>query len=362
MGGKRSTLLRREVDQVLGHYDIGAVTEVRAFERGSHESPKAVIRTDRGRFLLKRRPDRDDPMRVAFAHSLQIHLLKNHFPLPRLMSTTDDGLSMFTYDDAIYEVYEFIKGDRYDKSIDATFSAGRTLGLYHKLVVDFESPWDPPPGHYHNSEMVHEAITSIRRLLLKDKPPDASAFEKTPQILSRAEAQYRAAAAAAEELGVSRWQRQIVHSDWHPGNLVFEGHDVCAVLDFDSARIRPRVMDVANGCLQFSMITGGRDLTTWQNEVDMDRLVAVLKGYEEVIVLTKAELNAIPHLMIEAIIAQALRPIMRSGTIAGLDGTSFLAVVGRKARWIGENLSGGKIETAIHPKPKHDKDDDLATS
>jgi len=52
---------------------------------------------------------------------------------------------------------------------------------------------------------------------------------------------------------------------------------------------------------------------------------------------------------------------MRSGTIAGLDGTNFLAVVGRKARWIGEHLSGADIETAIHPEPKLDKDDDLAT-
>ena len=346
---------------MLEHYDIGTVKGVRAFERGSHESPKAVILTDRGKFLLKRRPDRDDPVRVAFAHSLQIHLLNHHFPLPRLIRSTDDNLSMLTYEGGIYEVFEFIEGNRYDLSIDATASAGRTLGLYHKLVAEYESPWDPPPGHYHNSDMVHEAITTIRRLLLKGKSPDASAFEKTPQILSRVEGQYRAAAQAAEDIGVSRWERQIVHSDWHPGNVIFDGTVVCAVLDFDSARIRQRVMDVANGCLQFSMITGGRDLTTWQNDVDMARMIAFLKGYEQVIVLTKAELKTIPFLMIEAIIAQALRPIMRSGTIAGLDGTNFLAVVGRKARWINDHLDGAAIEEAIHPESKPNEDDEFVS-
>ena len=94
---------------MLGHYDIGRVVETSDFLRGSHQAAKLLVRTDRGRFILKRRPRGDvDPFRVAFAHSLQHHLASKNFPLPHLVGTRDDHNSMCKIGPAIYELYEFI--------------------------------------------------------------------------------------------------------------------------------------------------------------------------------------------------------------------------------------------------------------
>src|SRR5690606_8873090 len=46
---------RDELVMVLSHYDLGVVTQIEEFRRGSRRAPKLVIRTDRGQFLLKRR-------------------------------------------------------------------------------------------------------------------------------------------------------------------------------------------------------------------------------------------------------------------------------------------------------------------
>ena len=99
-GDRPSTLLDRdptlgyatfdlaEVAIVLSHYDLGVVQAVREFRRGSRHSPKLLIKSDKGAFILKRRAHgRDDPIKVAFCHNLQRTLARARYPLPRLALT-----------------------------------------------------------------------------------------------------------------------------------------------------------------------------------------------------------------------------------------------------------------------------------
>ena len=78
-----------ELAKVLSHYDLGVIEQLRAYKRGSPRAPKVRIRTRRGDFLLKRRaPGRDDPYRVAFAQSIQLHLQRHGYPdlVPRILA------------------------------------------------------------------------------------------------------------------------------------------------------------------------------------------------------------------------------------------------------------------------------------
>lgn len=350
MSAERASFDSEELARVLSHYDLGIVSEARPFARGAHESAKIVVGSDRGRYLVKRRPPRDDPYKVAFSHALQRYLASKHFPLPHLIGTRAHRNSMLRIGDHTYEVYEFIDGDRYDKSESETIDAGRTLGVYHGLVRDFMPKWEPPHGHYHDASQVFDSFgpmcDAIERAGSSGRPKSIRSIGE--KVCER----YRAAAKQANDCGVNEWEEQIVHSDWHPGNLLFSRGSVIGVLDHDSARIRPRVMDLANGCLQFSMVTGGRTLSTWVMPADVDRARQFLRGYDSVNVVTRAELAAIPALMQEALIAQAVRPILTSGTFAGFDGYEFLRVVLGKARWIDSHLSFDDLPLGASPKAK----------
>jgi len=132
---------------------------------------------------------------------------------------------------------------------------------------------------------------------------------------------------------------QIVHSDWHPGNMLFRGPRVVAVIDYDSARIQQRILDVANGALQFSIIGGGDDPQQWPDYIDESRFKRFLRGYDSVpnCMLSKAELRVIPWLMIEALIAESVIPIAATGSFARLEGRGFLQMVERKVRWLQEH-------------------------
>ena len=74
------------------------------------------------------------------------------------------------------------------------------------------------------------------------------------------------------------------------------------------------------------------------DHVDLSRYKRFLRGYDSVpgCVLSRAELQAIPWLMIEALIAESVIPIANTGSFARIDGVGFLRMVERKAKWIQE--------------------------
>jgi Ser/Thr protein kinase RdoA (MazF antagonist) len=136
---------------------------------------------------------------------------------------------------------------------------------------------------------------------------------------------------------MENWPRQIVHADWHPGNMLFRDGHVVAVIDYDSARLLQRVIDIANGSLQFSIIGGEDDASHWPDYVDESRFKRFLRGYDEVMLLSQAELRAVPWLMIEALTAEAVFPIAATGAFGKMDGLAFLHMVNRKVSWLARN-------------------------
>ncbi len=327
-----------ELAQVLSHYDLGAIRSIIHFPRGSRKAPKLVLKAEGGTYLLKRRArGKDDPYRVAFCHGIQLHLASRGFPLPRLIGTRDSNNSILNLESGTYELFEFINGEAYDGSLDATTEAGHTLGQFHKILLDYHPEYQPAKGSYHRSKSVMKSLdVVVRRLEKTDAELDLKAAEA---LVAELREQYRKAANACEEEGLSEWPEQVVHSDWHPGNLLFKGSRVVAVIDYDAARYQQRAIDAANAALQFSIIGGSDAPEHWPDYVDESRFKRFVRGYDQVPdgVLTRAELKIMPLLMIEALVAEAAIPIAATGVFGNIPGIDFLRMVRRKAKWLREH-------------------------
>ena len=323
---------RDELVRVLSHYEVGVVEALEDFPRGSRKAPKLVLKAEQGRFLLKRRAHGrggEDQNKVAFCHDIQNALAAKQFPLPHLIATRDGRNSMLVLDGRIYELFEYIPGESYGQSLESTRDAGRVLALYHKLLEDFATPFDPPRGSYHGAEAVERGFDRILRHFAgrKDIVPVCRFLLDS----------YKHARDSADDAGLRDWPDQIVHGDWHPGNMLFREKRVVAVIDYDSARMLPRVVDSANGALQFSILGGGEDLSQWPEYLDESRFKRFLRGYDEVNLLSEAELRATPWLMIEALVAEAVFPIAATGQFGKLEGAGFLNMVQRKVVWLQRN-------------------------
>ena len=51
-----------ELAEVLSHYDIGVIHQVKPLSAGDRRAPKMVVTSEQGKFLLKRRPKGKDDL------------------------------------------------------------------------------------------------------------------------------------------------------------------------------------------------------------------------------------------------------------------------------------------------------------
>src|SRR6202008_2506160 len=107
----------------------------------------------------------------------------------------------------------------------------------------------PPTHHphgYHGLSGIAEALDHIPRDARIEHPGIAEVCAELRDFNAHATNK-------ADRLGLRDWPRQIVHGDWHPGNTLYRGQRLVAVIDFDGVRPEARALDVANGALQFSI-------------------------------------------------------------------------------------------------------------
>jgi Ser/Thr protein kinase RdoA (MazF antagonist) len=318
-----------ELVRVLSHYDVGIVHRVKPLSAGNRRAPKVIVHADKGTFLLKRRPrGRDDMKRVAFAHAVQRHLAARAFPVTSLVPTSDDRKTVLSIDNHIYELFTFVTGWRCDASLAATADAGRQLAGLHVCLRGFAHDYEPFHGSFHDATTVRRHLGMIRT------DHRTGSLDRAAAVTESLIVRYDRSSNRVNRLGYASWRRQVVHGDWHPGNLLFSDRKVVGVVDFDSIRIAPPATDLANGMLQFSIIGDSPDPAQWSDAFDWERLLQFLAGYREVVRLSKRKLHSLVDLMIEAMIAEAVLPVAATGFFGDHAGLDFLHMIVRKTKWL----------------------------
>ena len=323
----------QELALVLSHYDIGIIQQIKPLVAGNRRAPKQIIISDTGRYLLKRRAKgKDDRYRVAFAHAVQQHLKEKNFPVSRLIHTRDENNTFLELAGHLYELFEFVSGVRFEGRTESIVDSGAVLAKFHKFLSDFSYQPMPLKGSFHDSRAVRGHLKKIGSE--KNNGQADSSLRKTTTSLTT---MYNNSSVSINQLGFDDWPDQIVHGDWHPGNMLFSGGKIVAVLDFDSLKVSSTLTDLANGALQFSIVAGRPNPADWPDYLDQAKLIQFLNGYQQVIKLEKDKLNSLVDLMIETIIAEAILPVAATGFFGNLSGIDFLRMICRKAEWLNGN-------------------------
>jgi aminoglycoside phosphotransferase (APT) family kinase protein len=255
----REHFARREITDVLGRYDTGTITSVREMIAGSSIAPKAVIECGRGKLLLKRRaPGLEHAPLVGFAHSVILGLLERSICVPPLIGTRGDNNSMCQIADKTYELFVFIEGTPYARTEAQAYSTGQLLAQMHgamdTIETRFDAPREPKPV---NPERVGGAGLS-----------DRDAHDATRMLTYAIEAHHANARPPA-----------LVHGDWHPGNMIYDGDEIIGACDFDNTRIGSRDRELAQALVYFSMKRASE--TDRPDDPMMDLLTSVWRGYRD---------------------------------------------------------------------------------
>ena len=315
-----------ELRSVLSLYDIGAVRSARQLPVGNPLAPKAILDTDAGRLLLKRRPPGADPYAVALAHELLLHVSApgpRRIPTPQLLGVRASANSLAQIGPWIYELMTFIEGQPYRGDIEQTRAGGALLADFAARAATFHPTIDPPAGGFHRSGRVHRDIASARARLGADADRLLGAFTDV----------HARAGDLADKPGLHDCPTRVIHADWHPGNLVFAQQDITreaspAIVDFEAPALAPILLDAATGLLQFSL-AGRFTPTSARLALDTTRAGAFIRGLAqresqhagdprsrpgaslaEAVRRAPGELTA---LMAEALLVEAIAPIAATG-------------------------------------------------
>ncbi len=320
---------------VLSRFAIGSIKSISDYRKGSRRAAKLILVADKGKYLLKRRAlGHDVKNQVEFAHEVQKKLSEHRFPVAGLVETID-GCTYVEHESRIYELFRFISGKRFDKSNPAAAESGRILAHFHDILRDFS--FDSPKKNtcFHQDVSFYKVINDTFKVLqAHEKLEHLNGLQDTILYLRE---QYEIANSTVNNIGFSSLPTNIVHGDWHPGNTLYKDGEIIAVIDFDSLRMNPRITDIANGALQFSMRMGDAEkVDDWPDTFRGHTIQSMVQAYDQFTTLpiTSSERLAFPSLMVEALIVEAIIPIHKTGSFGRVRGSSFLRMVERKLRWL----------------------------
>lgn len=301
----RASFARDEILEVLSHYPIGKVQSIREMIAGSSEAPKAVIESERGKLLLKRRaPGLEHASLVGFAHEVILGCLGLGVCIPPLIGTNADNNSMCQIGDKTYELFVFIEGTMFDQSVEHARQAGMLLGELHKAMDQINTSFEAT---------VETSVVNPQRV--DGIELESSSFDRLKKILEYGLDAHRANARASA----------IVHGDWHPGNMIFDGPEIIAICDFDNCRLGSRDRELAQALVYLSMKRPNADQIP--EDASTEHLLAVWKGYIEQFG-TSPNPRLIGSMLPAVLIDEAL-----AGGTAGRQGPLVEAAI-KKACWL----------------------------
>lgn len=319
---------------VLSHYDLGVIERIEPIGRGTASTPKFVVRSERGAYVVKRRRERaEEAARVAYTHAVQLTLTRAGYPCPSLLGTARHRSSVVTHGGRMFELHTLVRGRRRRGTAEEARSAGALLARWRRVLDGATIGARGHRGSFHAAPVVESRLAAI--------PADAA--DAAAGVLDA----YRRARDAVDAAGFAEWPIGPVHGDYHPGNLLFDDDGSARwVLDFDRTRIDARATDVATGLLQFSLTRSGDGPAAWSGEADPERLGAFWDGFVRELegsgvgsverVLGEGAVEAMPMLMIEALIAESAGEAATGERSGPMTGEAFVSMVGRKAAWLEE--------------------------
>ncbi|UCD55254.1 MAG: (d)CMP kinase, partial [Candidatus Omnitrophota bacterium] len=304
-----STVKRDLINQVLRHYNLGKLVRAELLTGGRYASTKPVLMaTTKGKYVLK--PFQGVEERVEYEHFLMNFLHNRGFPCVEVIPTKD-GETYIKISGIFYSIHKFTEGKvlRWgDIKGTKLRKAASVQALLHKLTkgLRIEGEGSPYPSalDVDVAKITPEVYKSKHRAALRyiealapeDRTPVHKLFlqnhEMYLQVCLDELAKLRA---NLPEAILNKLPKCIIHRDYYSRNIIWQGDEIVAVLDWETAGEGHRVYDLANEIIIDALSSGRTDL-------DVDKIVAYVEVYQDAAGsnrLTAEEIKAFPEMLRE---------------------------------------------------------------
>lgn len=257
-------------------------------------STARVRLADGTRVVVKRLPTAlRDPAALAEEHAFATHLRIRGIRNPPVWQSFSRG--EFTYEAQSVGAGEDSYRDDFSwspyRSVAHAAAAGDLLARSHRAAAGYSAPVRPPRPLL--AALCTDFVESVARRAAAR--PAVGAFLEQRGWQAELASLRRAAGDDALRVDLSGLPPLWTHNDWHGTNLLWDGDEITAVIDFGLANRTVAVFDLATAIERFAVdwlaLRAGRPA-----RIHTDQLAAFLAAYREVRPLDAAERRALPAL------------------------------------------------------------------
>ncbi len=336
-----------EIALVLPQFGVGPVLFTRP--SGGTANASIVIVARSCQYVLKRRnPRYCSPQQLAYDHYVLHAVRRAGLPVSQPVKTAS-GSRWLQHEGHIYELYRFIEGSvEANPSIEQVAASGTMLARFHQITDGLQPPGSKSLGRLWDPK---KAVVMLAGLLERTRAGDIGSLQDVGVAETAAEAAGVLEYLLAQTAGVEErlpdeayWElpQTIIHGDWHPANLKFDGVEVVGIFDFDWVDRQPRMVDIADGMLYVCgvrpAVEGVGDIwsLTVTPRLELARMKAFMAAYAEVQPLTETEAAALADLMTVRWVYSRVDAAERK--VAEADQLRFvLREVGTPLQWLAEH-------------------------
>lgn len=294
---------------IAKHYAVGELVGCRRLSLG-YVNVSYVIETttegERRKYFLReyKRGTREEE--ILFEHSVIEHLASKGFDLVAgVIATKDEGTFVRRFEDGevvFYALFDFLPGeDRYSwvdpKCNDEELrNAASVLARFHRAVSDLI-----PAGKRFEPKILHLLPIIAKNVERGARKAGETEFDvyllrNLDFILENIDHTLR----SIDEREYEGVVHQVIHCDYHPGNLKFQDGEIRGVFDFDWSKVDARCFDLALAITYFCTAwEGAKDghLDLRKARLFLEAYRGTLEGFSEVEPLSEAELRLLPWMI-----------------------------------------------------------------
>ncbi len=349
-----------ELSDILEHYDLGDLVWYERDQRG-YVNTSFAIQTERDgkrkKYFLRRYKAGVRQEELQFEHSLISHLSAKNFGIIAPVLETRQGSTFIRVsgdnedqNGIYYAIFGFLDGeDRYTWIAPTCTpteiaSSAEVLADFHRLACDLSTTGKrSEPKILKLLPQIQENLADCLR------HPTASRIDD--YLVEHANIIHEAIEQTSVNLMLhpcGSMVELVVHCDFHPGNLKFDGEQVVGLFDFDWSKVDLRCYDVALALWYF--------FACWETDRDgairLDDCEIFLATYQDVLLkrpglepMTDHELDCLPD-MISAANLYILNWTMLDYLHKEIDPQQYLAFFKHGVhtiRWLGEEHNRARL-------------------
>ena len=274
--------------EILGNFEVDKVSSIREIKVGTDSNIKYKVFSSDAEYFLKGIPKNElNFSRKKSSHRFQREARALGLPVPNLKSSID-GSTVYCRDNFLWELQSWVKGERSEIDEGKAKDIGFLLSKIHEV------------GREMNGDSFRriDILESFSRVysnfnLLKENSVLSS------EISGLLEYHIDRLYSEIKKIDIKTLPFVLAHGDFHRGNVLFLNNSLASVLDFDLVSFQPRINEIANAMLQFSLIKEGVEGEACPARLRGSVIKALAFGYrkEKEVSLREEEIAGIPSLI-----------------------------------------------------------------